>query len=225
MRNRSGNLIVGVVLILFGIGWAGNSLDLWNFNFFFNGWWTLFIIIPCLFSALQHGFNTGNIFGIAIGLALLASAQNIISWETIGALIFPAVLVGIGISMLFRDLIGKQARISASVGKDGLPEYSATFSTQQIDLQNECFHGACINAIFGSVDLNLKNAVIDRDIVIHATATFGGIKIIIPPNVKVKVSSIPIFGGVSTRSSFSSAQNCPVIYLNGTCMFGGIEVL
>ncbi len=54
-------------------------------------------------------------------------------------------------------------------------------------------------AVFGGVDLNLKDARIYHDVVINVTSVFGGGEILVPPNVKVKVSSLPIFGGVSNR--------------------------
>ena len=44
----------GCLLIAVGIGFFGDSLHLWNFEFFFCGWWTLFIIVPSLCNILEE---------------------------------------------------------------------------------------------------------------------------------------------------------------------------
>ena len=43
-----GNLIWGIILIVVGLIIGLNSLGIANINIFFDGWWTLFIIIPSL---------------------------------------------------------------------------------------------------------------------------------------------------------------------------------
>ncbi len=81
-----------------------------------------------------------------------------------------------------------------------------------------------MNAIFGGVELDLREAIIEEDIVINATVAFGGIDISVPGNVNVKVSNIPIFGGVSNKAGRTYNESLPTIYVNSTCMFGGIDI-
>ena len=42
------NIIWGLILITIGVIWGLNALEITKINIFFDGWWTLFIIIPCL---------------------------------------------------------------------------------------------------------------------------------------------------------------------------------
>ena len=51
MKNVS-NLLWGFVLIVLGIIFGLNSLEITNINVFFDGWWTLFIIVQLLFQKL-----------------------------------------------------------------------------------------------------------------------------------------------------------------------------
>ena len=44
---KFGNLLWGLVLIGLGLIIGGNALGITNINVFFDGWWTLIIIIPC----------------------------------------------------------------------------------------------------------------------------------------------------------------------------------
>ena len=51
---------------------------------------------------------------------------------------------------------------------------------------------------------------------------FGGIDILVPENVNVKLNSSCIFGGVSNKASVY--ENAPTIYINGVCLFGGVDI-
>ena len=88
MKSKFANLLCGIIFITVGIFYAGDTFNLWNFNLFFRGWWTLFIIIPCLISIVENGFNTANIVGLTIGILFLLSSQGIINSRIIGKLIF-----------------------------------------------------------------------------------------------------------------------------------------
>lgn len=75
---------------------------------------------------------------------------------------------------------------------------------------------------FGGVKCDLRNAVIEHDCAIGASAIFGGIDILVPAGVNVKVSTTAIFGGTSNKTA--PQPNGPTIYITGTCMFGGVEI-
>lgn len=102
--------------------------------------------------------------------------------------------------------------------------YTATFSSQNITLDNQMFTGASINAIFGSISLRLDNSIINEDVVINCNATFGGVEIYLPNYVNVRVAKTPLFGGVSNRRHAITSPDAPTVYINATCMFGGVEI-
>ncbi|MDF2801866.1 MAG: hypothetical protein K0S61_1769 [Anaerocolumna sp.] len=225
MKLKPSNLIWGIIFILAGVGFAGNVLDLWDFNLFFNGWWTLFIIIPCIVSLIQNGFSTGNVIGLSIGVLLLLSMQGIFEFAIIGKLIVPIIFIMIGISIIFKNMFHKDGGSHANIKyQGGTSEHSAIFAGNTYRVTGEKFVGTTMNAIFGGVELDLRDAIIEEDIVINATAIFGGIEISVPYNVKVKVSNVPIFGGVSNKVPTSRDINAPTVFLNSTCMFGGIDI-
>lgn len=225
MREKSSNLLWGLFFIVIGIGFAGNAFDIWHFELFFRGWWTLLIIVPCGISLIQKGFHTSNFIGLFIGIILLLSTRGILDVKVIGKLIVPLIFVIIGFSMILKSIFrGERGKYLEIEYQGGNTEHSAVFCGTSYQITGEKFMGTTINAIFGGVDLDLRNAIIDEDIVINATAVFGGIEIKVPPNVKVKVSNIPIFGGVDNKSIPSPDPDAPTILLNSTCMFGGIDI-
>ena len=226
MRNKISNALWGLFFIVIGVIIAGNAFHLWEFNIFFDGWWTLFIIIPSLISIFQNGFRTSSLITLTIGVLLLLSVQDILSFEVFGKLIIPIIFVFIGINMIFKNFfhIGDNSKSSNVKYQGGSSEYTAIFSGSRHQIVGEKFLGTTLNAIFGGVELDLRNAIIDEDIVINATAIFGGIDIFVPSNVKVKVSNVPIFGGVDNKAPTIVDANAPTIFVNSTCMFGGIDI-
>ena len=78
--------------------------------------------------------------------------------------------------------------------------------------------------MFGGVKCDLRNAIIESDVVINVSATFGGIEIYVPLNVKIEIKSIPIFGGVDNKASTKTDENSHTIYINSTAIFGGVEI-
>ncbi|AFA48524.1 LiaF transmembrane domain-containing protein [Acetobacterium woodii] len=224
MRNRTGNLLWGLLLVIVGLGFAGNVFGLWNFELFFDGWWTLFIIIPCLISIVQNGLQLWNTIGMGIGILLFVSAQGFLNGQLLGDLIFPIIIIAVGLSIMFKDQLSKNAKLIQGMSKDGLPEYSAVFGGQELNFPGEVFSGASLTAVFGSVSIDLRQAIINEDIYISATAVFGGIEMLVPSNVRVEMSTTPIFGGASNKTNKPLEENPPTVYINSTNIFGGTEV-
>lgn len=226
MRNRIGDILWGIIFIILGVGFAGNAFHLWNFEVFFDGWWTLFIIVPCAVSIIQRGAKSGNVIGLLVGLLFLLSAQDVIQGVSVWDLIIPVILVVIGLSFLFRNYqtrgMKTEPKTMYANGKV-TNDLMAVFNGRKVKYQGEEFPGAVVTAIFGGVDLDLREAVFTEDVVIQATSAFGGIGIYLPETVAVKVNSIPIFGGVVNKTTNSSEKDVTV-YINATSIFGGVEV-
>ena len=53
---------------------------------------------------------------------------------------------------------------------------------------------------------------------------FGGIDIYVPENVKVKVQATSVFGGVDKSKINDTDDAKHTVYINATCLFGGIEI-
>ena len=103
IMKRKENLIWGIVFIIIGLIIGLKVLGIINIDIFFDGWWSLFIIIPSAISIVKNIRDIGAYIWLAIGVALLLSAQGILDMEIVGKLILPAVLVAIGVGMIFKD--------------------------------------------------------------------------------------------------------------------------
>ncbi len=218
MNNK--NILWGIVLVIIGVIVGLNALNITNINIFFNGWWTLFIIIPSLIGLLNEKDKTGNIIGLIIGVVLLLGVQNIIDFDLIWKLILPVIIIIVGLSLIFGNNLNK--KINNKKGKN--EEYCSTFSEQKIDFDDEEFKGVSLTAVFGGITLDLRKAKINEDVVINTTSVFGGIDIYVPDNIKIKVKSTSIFGGVDNKKNKNDNEKEHIIYINASCIFGGVDI-
>ena len=207
---KTSNILWGLVFIIVGLILGLNAFGITNINIFFSGWWTLFIIVPCFIGLFRETEKTGNIIGLVIGICLLLCCQDVINFKNI-----------------FKDSIN--SKITKEIkklneNKTGDNEYCATFAGQNINFDNQEFHGADLTAVFGGVKCDIRKAIIEGDQVINATSIFGGIEIYAPTNVKIQVKSTPIFGGISNKVSNINKDDAHTIYVNATCVFGGVEI-
>ena len=227
MKNLS-NVLWGIVLVIIGIILGLNALNITNLKLFFRGWWTFFIIIPCFIDLLTSKKKTGNLIGLIIGVLLLLSCQKIIEFKLVWKLTLPIIIIIIGLSCIFKNFIGSKVNrkideINKKNNNTERKEYAATFSGQKLNFANDKFEGCSLSAVFGGIELDLRNSIIKEDVVINASSIFGGITIIAPENVNIKVLSSSIFGGVSNKKA-SNDKAKETIYINAKCLFGGVDI-
>lgn len=86
------------------------------------------------------------------------------------------------------------------------------------------FEGCEANSIFGSVIIDLRDAIITEDTVINCYCVFAGIDIYVPANVNIRISGTPIFGGITNKTGDYENINAPTIFINATTMFGGVTI-
>lgn len=216
-------IVWGVVLIAFAVLIALASLDIIEISF--DGWWTLFIIIPCGVGLITERDKTGNIIGLCIGVGLLLACRDIISFSLLIKLAIPVILLIIGLKMIFKGIFNNKTDVIIDEIKQNggeMKENCATFSSTYLNYDSQVFEGAELTAVFGGIKCDLRNAIIEKDCAIQLTAVFGGIDIMVPSNVNVKVSSNCIFGGISNKTAYR--KDVPTLYISGTCMFGGTEI-
>lgn len=221
--DRVSNFLWGVVFVVVGVVFGLNAMDITDIDIFFDGWWTLFIIVPSFIGLFdtKDDDKMGNLIGLFIGVFLLFGCLDLISFGLIWKLMVPAILVGIGLSFMFKGTIING--ISKKI-KMGDREYCAIFGSQNLDFSKEKFEGCTLTSVFGSVKCDLRDAKITDDVKIKVNSIFGGVVILMPNDVKVRVNSIPIFGGVSNNAMKIDKDNAKTIYVDATSMFGGVDI-
>ena len=221
MKNLT-RIIIGAILIACGVIYILGAFGIADINISLDGWWTLFIIIPCLNGLFTSKDKFGNFIGIIVGVLLLLAAQNVFEYDMIWKIIVPVIIIMLGIKLIVKST-SPQKKIE-NVEK-GQKECTAAFSSQIFDYADEEITIAKIGAVFGDAKCNLTDAKIKDGSQLDLFCAFGGADIIVPENVNIKVNTFCLFGGISDKRTIKPVDKDGVtLKINGFCIFGGADI-
>ena len=82
--------------------------------------------------------------------------------------------------------------------------------------------------VMGGVELDFRDAVLAPGMTeVHAFAFWGGIEILVPPDVRVECNGLGVMGGFDHRDDTTAAPadpSAPVLRITGIALMGGVEV-
>ncbi len=247
---KANGLVVGILFIVVGLLYACSALDIFDFSIFFPGWWTLFIIVPCIYALTRKNEDkTGPVIGLIIGISFLINAQDFKFHIDFWPMAIAILCIVIGWKMIFPQKKKEHKQVeftydSTSGEKEvvidgvkfdntykkssgGYVNASAILGGKDIRVDNECFTGADICVVMGAVDLNLRNAIISEDVYVNVSAVMGGVDIYVPANVRVVTDGCStIMGGIDVNTPYVNfnGADTPRLIITGSCIMGGIDI-
>ena len=90
MKNLE-SIVIGLILIAIGVIIGLNTLNITDINIFFDGWWTLFIIIPSIISLLKFNSVASSLTWLTIGVVLLLCCRDVLSFDLALELLLPII--------------------------------------------------------------------------------------------------------------------------------------
>lgn len=215
-------VFIGGIVLLVGVLLLIDTMNLGDMGSVFQFFPLLFIA----FGVYQIVSNQGrNWIGPAIMIAFFTIVQllvldivpgNIFTW------IWPLVLIGIGVSIIF----GRGGNGAAPEGADQFSLF-AMFGGGNRLITSENFHGGDVTAIFGGFELDVSEATVQtRPAVINAFVMFGGLGIKASNDMLIRNDVLPLFGGVGDdrRQRKALAGETPELIVKGVVLFGGIGI-
>lgn len=212
------NLFWGIVLIVVGILFLGRNMNWWNFSIFFEGWWTLFLIVPSIISLVRKESMGTSFLILVLGVLMLLASQNVIEWSTIWKVFLPIIIMVVGLSIIFGNRKVKTKKV-----RENAKEYVAIFSGVD-EMIGKIESDFKVTSVFGGVELDMRDVKLEEDLIIDCFTLFGGIDIRLPKDVKVEVNGLPIFGGVENKYRNNDEAKV-TIYINHTTIFGGVDLI
>lgn len=225
-----GIVLIGFAALIFckyALGWT-------DFNIFFKGWWTLFIIVPSIASMFHGGPRSWNICLTAFGVWLFMMRQDFIGKDLFTAIFGSLVVLVLGLWLIFGAFFRKNrmpeiepfSYAEGTVGGES-QEYvnsSAAFSSSKTKSTSNDFQGGKIEVAFGSRVVDLQDAALQRDAQLNVSAVFGSIKIIAPRKVHIRVFETPVFGSVKNTVPVVAEENVPTLTIKASAVFGSIVI-
>ncbi|MBQ5602731.1 MAG: hypothetical protein IIU77_07930 [Clostridia bacterium] len=217
MRNLH-KIVWGLAFIAVGVIFALNALEITNIDVFFDGWWTLFIIIPSFVGIFKSGDRSGSLFMLALGVTLLLAAQNVIAYGMIWKLFLPIALIFIGIKIIFGNLSFRKKKSKNE------KTTSAIFSDEKSKWDGEVLEDSEFNCVFGDLKIALEKAVIEKDVTLKINAVFGDVRVKLPSDVNVRVNSSVLFGDVVNKRPAETIAFTSTVTLEISGVFSDIRI-
>lgn len=245
-----GGVIIGTAILLAGVLFLLENFGLVHVH---NLWayWPVWMIAWGIAGVTGAGHARGRVWGgviAVVGALLLLSNLHIIN-ENVWRIAWPLLLIVAGLRMLYRSARrqrrrdddhfppaggpavapGGSAPQGGAPGAGTRPGYLdewAVFGGSRRRVDSQDFKGGEAFAMFGGVELDLRSATILQDeVVIDASALFGGVDIQVPENWNVAVEGHGIFGGYEDKTLHVMPENArPRVVITGSAVFGGVVV-
>lgn len=220
MKNQhTTRIITGSAIILLGAGVLLGNLHLFDFHHILENWWPLIIVgagLYALFTSPQ--ISVWPFIAIGAGAALQLRQLDIITFN-VWQLFWPAIIIGIGISVIKGAYAHKT---SVTPGNDS--NLSAILSGVTTKSTAKDYTGGKITAVMGGVELDLREADIKKEATLDVFAVMGGVEIRVPDHWIVRSEAMAILGGVENKTKPDTKKTAPVLTIIGTVSLGGVEV-
>ena len=196
------------------------KFDSWNV--FWGTVWAVGLILAGLmtiFSSRKASLRVWGLLLMTIGVSIGLGAYGVIN-ISVWKIFWPVILIAIGLMVSVGS--GGRKRSKKSPAADSGSEKIAIFYGEESRVKGD-YTGGSVTAIFGGVELDLRQSKIKDGAIIDVFTFCGGVSINMPDDVIVKNEVRGILGGSEDKTvSKSSAKK--TIYLRGECVLGGLEV-
>lgn len=156
---------------------------------------------------------------------LLIGGGALILLRTTGVLdslnvLLPILIIVVGLLFLFGRGIGT----GPSEAGDDVNSFNL-FSGSELASNSRDFKGGKVGAMFGGVELDLRNAELAQRARLDVFVAFGGVEISVPRGWQVDISGFPIFGAFENATAKEElATDPPKLQIDATVLFGGLEI-
>lgn len=220
-----GGTFFALAIILFGVLLLLDRLDIYYFQDAWKFWPVLLVGVGAARIATAYDW-TGRAIGTLIALAgALVLASNLRWFRLDGDLVFPFVIIAVGVLMLTRILSRRSPR-AAEASVDTVNEFCMFGGIDKRNASQD-FQGGQATTLFGGIKLDLRKAAMKKDrVVIDTSAMFGGIELRVPEEWTVVCRGTSIFGGYEDKTSHPEMHGSAKheLIVTGLAMFGGVEI-
>jgi hypothetical protein len=223
-------LLPGLILVGVGALFLLDNLHLFPIRDLVD-YWPAILLVAGLFKLVDATSGSDRAVGgilTAVGAIFLGQTLGIpyLNWPNM----WPLALIGVGLLLLLNRLPWTEGIAGLAGGKgweDGPIDDLAIFSGSK-RVETGDFKGGKLTAIFGGVELDLREAEMSADSTeLEIAVIFGGAVIRVPEHWSVVARCPGIFGGFNDRSHRPDMRQTARprrLLVKGVAIFGGVEV-
>lgn len=215
--------LVGAGLLIVGVGYLLDQLDVVEFGEILSTWWPMIIILIGVIQLATRSVPVGaGMIVILIGVFFQVNTLDLFDFN-LSQFFWPALLIGVGGYLLITRSRSKGPMINTD---DRLSSFVA-FGGVESKLESTAFQGGSAIALFGGSEIDLTHARLDPGgAELDLTAMFGGVEVTVPADWRVRMSGLPLFGALTNKTALKGTgdEDAPELRIRGFAAFGGVEV-
>lgn len=212
-------MLIGIIVVIIGICCL---LDNCGVNIDWGMLVSCLLIFSSLFLIIRHKkIYFWGILLFIIGIWNLLLNLKLVKLE-LGEILWPVLIIIAGLSIIFNKLDFKKKK--KKISKKGTLVYNGIFSGVNDKITDETVEFISINAIFGGVELDLRDLKLCDNLKIEVYSIFGGVDLFLSDDYNINVSSTSIFGGVENKHSVKNDDKKNTIDINSVNIFGGTDL-
>ena len=195
-----------------------------SWDIFWGTVWAAGFVLSGLVNIFNYRNKTSWIWGlllVAIGVLIGFNSYGIVD-VSIWKVFWPVVLIAAGLSMMF-NTSPKGIKRSKKLDKDNAGNEKIACFWGEEDAVKGDYTGGSLVAIFGGVDLDLRQAKIKDGSVIEIFTFCGGVNITLPDDVIIENEVRGFLGGTDDKTLPKDSAK-KTLHLKGECILGGLEI-
>jgi predicted membrane protein len=231
MHRQRSRLVFGAFIVVVGLFALLDNLHVFDSHLVQPYWPLIFVALGAM--KLSHARRPGH---FTLGVALIAvgagmTLQNLgilhLAWRQL----WPLALILAGLNVITNGFgnRGNAAWRRSSGPREERFEHgsridaSATMSGIVLKNDSQDFAGGEVGVVMGAVEIDLRQASIATEAVLHLSIVMGNIEIKVPPDWSVAVNGSPLMGGIEDKTVPPMAPGKRLV-IEGSVVMGGVEI-
>jgi len=227
-RTIESGLIGGTIIVLVGLAFLLDNMGIVSVGHLFR-FWPMILVIGGLASIISPQGRVKGAALIVVGIIFELDTLGIAHFRW-GSL-WPLAIIAAGLMIMWTGLEARRMGGSPGDPRTTLNEF-ALFGGIERRVTSLDFKGGSVTAIFGGIEIDLRQAVItDNQAELTVNAMFGGCELRVPETWEIVAHGQGIFGGYVDSTRASSLQSDVLnatprktLILRGVAVFGGVEI-
>ncbi|TNE43116.1 MAG: hypothetical protein EP343_34485 [Deltaproteobacteria bacterium] len=190
-------------------------------------YWPMILVVIGAINFLfpkHSGERWNGLILLAVGTAFQLQKLDIIQLEW--RFIWPILLIVVGLHAIFKPKCRKSGRGRGGTAvPGGQVRGSVVLGSRKTRVEGEPLVDAKIEVVMGSYELDLTQAILEKEAVIKTTAVMGSIELFLPKHWRVVSDVTPVMGSFEDhRRNPRIDDDAPVLNIRGEAVMGSIEV-